>query len=226
MPKQWTDAEIRTLAKQTVDGRHQFLNARGEFLHAIVGTAQAELGGKSGKDGQLAALRAVYHRFKGIVEKTIASDEVLIEDGFARKEIGLERNRRMNFTRSSYGTIKRWLRADGHDLMKLDSNKVSKSQLERESPPPKKHTLNSKRINARAKKHLGDLLSFTREVAKDNQPQAIVVVEKALEQLIMLNTEMRAERKTTTDATTAARESRPLRISGKIFELVGLPTPK
>lgn len=216
--KSWTESEVRAIARQFVEGRQKNLQARGEYFRALVETAQAELGGESGKDGQLAALRAAHHRFYPVVQKAIATDEILIEAGFARKDVALERNRRLNFARSSYGTIRSWLRAEGHDLMKLNAKTVTKSQLENDSPLRRKHPLTSKRINARAKKYLGTLLDFTKEIAKVDQAQAVMVVEKALERFIQLSAQLRGgERKTTTDAKVAVLEMRPLKIGKDVF---------
>lgn len=183
MSKAWTEDRIRALARQTVDGRQQTLNARGTYFRALVETAQAELGGKAGPDGQRVAVRAVHRRFKPIVEKAIATDAILLEDGFARKEIALERNRRLNFTRSAHGTIQRWLRAEGHDLMKLDPGKVTKSQLLNDAPPTRPHAFNPKKAKAGAAKRLEALLGFTRQVAKADQAQASTIITQAIAQL-------------------------------------------
>lgn len=181
--KTWTIADIRTLARQTVDGRHQTNTARGEYFHALVGTAQAELGGKAGSEGQRAAVRAAHRKFYPVVQEAIATDAIIAAAGFARKDIALERNRRLNFARSAHGTIQRWLRAEGHDLMKLDAQKVTKSQLLNDAPPTRKHALTSKRIKARAGKILDGLLGFTRQVAKHDQDQAAAIITQAISQL-------------------------------------------
>lgn len=183
MSKIWTAAEIRTLAREAIEGQHKMHAGRGAYFKALVETAQAELGGKSGQSGQLAAVRAVHHRFYPVIQETIASDEVLLAAGFPRKGVPLERNRRLNFARSAYGTIRRWLRADGHDLMKLDSQKVTKSQLLEEAPPTRKHALTPKRVKARAGKLIEGLLSFTRQIAKADQEQAAVIAALAIAQL-------------------------------------------
>lgn len=215
--KAWTNADIRALARETVDGRQKTLAARGSYFRALVETAQAELGGKAGQEGQVAAVKAAHSRFYPIVQEAIATDDILTAAGFARRDVALERNRRMNFTRSAYGTIKRWLRGEGHDLMKLDATKVSKSQLLNEAPPPKRHTMNAKRINARAKKHIKDLTNFTRQIASVDPDQANVVAQDALEQIIKLIARLGTERKTTTDAKVAAAEMRPLKVAGRVF---------
>src|SRR6185437_16897014 len=105
-------------------------------------------------------------RFYEIVADSIASDEILLESGVPRKRVALERNRRTNFARSAYGTIRRWLRAQGHDLMKLDAGKTTKSQLLQEAPPTRKHALTPQRVQLRANKLIDGLVAFTRQVAK------------------------------------------------------------
>lgn len=189
MSKAWTVGEIRTLARQTVDGRHQIATARGAYFRALVETTQAELGCKSGQDGQLAAVRAVHRKFYPVVQEATTTEDIAHSPKSApaeRKRRALERNRRTNFARSAYGTIRRWLRAEGNDLMKLDSQKVTKSQLLSEAPPTRKHALTSKRIKARAGKLTDSLLGFARQIAKSDPEQAAVIAAAAIAQLSRL----------------------------------------
>lgn len=214
--KAWTVGEIRNLARQTVEGKEKVLAARGEYFRALVGTAQTDLGGKADQDAQRAAVKAVHRKFYEAVWDAIATDEILLAAEIPRKRLGVERNRRLNFARSSHGTIQRWLRAEGHDLMKLDAKNVSKSQLDKEAPPTRKHALTTKRIKARAGKLLDNLLGFARMVAKADQAQAVVLVQQAIEQLAKLQAATTAS-KLTTDVKVAANESRPLRLGGTVF---------
>lgn len=189
MSKAWTVSEIRTLARQTVDGRQQTLNARGAYFQALVSTAQAELGGKAGQEGQLAAVKMVHRKFYPIVLEAVTTPDIAVSNKATpteRKRRALERNRRSNFARSAYGTIKRWLRADGHDLMRLDPEKVTKSQLLSDAPPTRKHALTPERVQARADKFVGGLLSFTRQLAKTDQAHAARIANEAIEQLVKL----------------------------------------
>lgn len=213
--KAWTAGEIRTLARQTVDGRKTMTTARGAYFRALIETAQAEIGGKADQPAQLAAVKVVHRRFYPVVQEAIATDEILLEAGIPRKGTALERNRRLNFARSAYGTIKRWLRASGHDLMKLDAQKVTKSQLLEESPPTRKHALTAERIHARADKLIGGLLVFTKQVAKVDQAQAVQVLHEAMERLVKQIAATGVQ--TTTDASVAAQELRPLRMGGRVF---------
>lgn len=224
--KAWTASDIRSLARQTVDGRQQLATARGAYFRALVETAQTKPGSKAGQKGQRTAVRAVHREFYPIIQKTIATDAILVAAGFPPKGVALERNRRLNFARSAHGTIQRWLRADGHDLMKLDPLKVTKSQLLSEAPPTRQHALTPKRIKARADKLIGGLLTYTRQIAKVDPVQATNTVNDALEQLIKLSARIGVERKTTTDATVASREMRPLRVGSNTYWPIELPIAK
>jgi hypothetical protein len=216
--KAWSAGEIRTLARQTVDGRKAITTARGAYFRALVETAQAELGsGKAGAEGQHAAVKAVHRRFYPIVQEATTTSDIEPSTKVApaeRKRRSLERNRRTNFARSAYGTIRRWLRAEGHDLMKLNAAPVTKSQLLSEAPPTRKHALTPRRIHARADKLIGNLLVFTRQIGKVDQVQAAAVANEAIEQLVKL---LAAGARATTDAQAAIEEQRPLRAAGKLF---------
>lgn len=224
--KAWTESDIRALARRVIEGKEKLIEARGEYLRALVSTAQIELGGQAGQAGQRAAVKAAHDRFYPEVTKSIATDAIIAAAGFARKDVALERNRRTNFARSAYGTIRRWLRAEGHDLMKLDPEKVTKSQLLKEAPPTRKHALTSKRIKQRTKTLIGGLLDYTRQIAKVDEEQATAMANDAIEQLIKLVARMGAERKSTTDAAVAARENRPLKVGSRTFMHIDLPIAK
>lgn len=217
--KAWTAGDIRVLAKRTVDGRKEVSTARGAYFRALIETAQFELGGKTDQAGQLAALKAVHRRFYPVVLDAVTTADIAHVDKAPkaeRRRRALERNRRSNFARSAYGTIKRWLRAPGNDLMKLDSQKVTKSQLVEESPPTRKRALTPERVHARAGKLIGSLLGFARQVAKIDRVQANTLANEAIDQLIKLVASNGAAA-STTDAAIAAKEQRPLRAAGQLF---------
>lgn len=215
--KAWTAAEIRALARQSVEGRQAIATARGAYLRALVETTQAEIGGKADQAAQLGALKTVHRKFYPVVQEATTTPDIVHSNKSPpgeRKRRALERNRRTNFARSAYGTIRRWLRASGNDLMRLDAQKVTKSQLLNEAPPTRKHALTKERIQARAGKLITNLLGFTRQLAKLDEQQAADVVDDAIEQLVRLRA---ANMKVTTDAHTATQEQRPLRLGGAIF---------
>lgn len=212
--KTWTPSEIRALARQTVDGRAVITTARGAYFRALIETTQAELASKADNAASLAALKVVHRKFYPVVQEAIATDAILLEAGFARKDVALERNRRLNFARSSYGTIKRWLRDPEHDIMKLNAAKTSKQQLLNEAPPSKKHALTRERAQKKANKLIGDLLGFTKQLSKADEAQAREVLNQAIVKLTMQFTD---STRTTTDASVATAEGRPLRVGRAVF---------
>lgn len=213
--KAWKAGEIRDLARKTVDGKNTTIKARGAYFRALLETAQAELGGPVGQSSQRAAIKAAHRRFYPIVQEAIATDEVILADGFVRKDVALERNRRLNFARSSYGTIQRWLRASGHDLMKLDTTKVSKSQLEKEAPSARPHQVTPERVQARASKLVDGLVEFTQQVAKTDRVLAAGLIRDAMDRLFK---QMATGTHATTDAHVAVQEGRMLRVGRTLFQ--------
>lgn len=171
--KTWSASDIRALARQTVEGRKAVTAARGEYLKALVGTAQLEIGdNKLDQTEQRKIVSDVNQRFQAIVTEAIATDEILLAAGIARKGVALERNRRLGFVRTNLHTVRRWLRAPGHDLLKLDPAKVSKAQLLAEAPPANKHALTRRRVQAKADKQVASLLVFLKALAKTDQRHA------------------------------------------------------
>lgn len=215
--KAWKAGDIRDLARKTVDGKNTTIKARGNYFRALLETAQAELGGSSGQSSQRVAVKAAHRRFYPIVQEAIATDEVILADGFTRKEVALERNRRLNFARSSYGTIQRWLRAPGHDLMKLDTTKVSKSQLEKDAPPARPHQVTPERLQARAGKLVDGLVGLHQQVAKTDRALAATLLREAMDRLFG---QISSGATATTDAHVAVQEGRLLRVGKTLF----LPT--
>ena len=179
----WTAQRIRALAHQYADGKTALSTARGAYLRALIETTQAALGGKADTAAQLAALKRVHREFSGYVEKAIATDEILLAAGVPRKSLGQARNRRMNFVRTQYGPLRAWLRVGGHDLIKLDSKQVTKSQLVKEGPPPRKHVLTQERINRKSRKLVEEVTDFARQVAKADHSAAVHMLKDAIERL-------------------------------------------
>lgn len=215
--KMWSRGDIRNLARQTVDGRSAIVTARGAYFRALVESAQAKLDGNADPVAQMAALKAVHRTFYPVVQEATATPDIRLDKKvppLERKRRALERNRRTNFARSAYGTIRRWLRAPGHDLLKLDTEKVTKAQLLEQAPPTRKHALTSERIQMRADRLVGQLVGFTRQIAKVDQAQAAKVVEAAMQQLMKFTA---SHVQATTDASVAAREGRPLRVGKNVF---------
>lgn len=179
----WTAQRIRALAHQYADGKTALATARGAYLRALIETTQAALDGKADNAAQLAALKRVHLEFSGYVEKAIATDEILLAAGIPRRGLAQARNRRMNFVRTQYGPLRAWLRVAGHDLMKLDSKHVTKSQLAKEGAPARKHVLTQERIGRKCRKLVEGVTDFARQVAREDQTAAMGVLKEAIERL-------------------------------------------
>lgn len=216
--KMWSLDEIRELARQTVDGKKAVTTARGAYFRALVESAQVELRGKGpvSQAEQVAAVKKVHRRFYPAVEEAvnydIKKDRKNSKDERDRRT--LERNRRTNFARTAYGAIKKWLRAPDHDLLKLDPQQVTKSQLLDEAPPSRQHTMTPKRIQARGGRLIDQLVRFAKQIAKGDEKQAAKIVEEAMQELVKFTT---AHIQATTDVRVAAREGTPLRLGKKVF---------
>ena len=185
--KTWTTSEIRALARQTVDGKKAIATARGAYFRALIETTQAELGtGKSDQAAQLSALKSVHRKFYPVVQEATLTDDIAPNSKLAapeRKRRANERNKRTNFARTAYGTVRRWLRSPTHDLMKLDAKTTTKSQLLKDAPPTRPHALTAERIQRKVHKLVGGVSDFARQVAKADQTAAISVLKDAIERL-------------------------------------------
>ncbi len=216
-PKKWTPAEIRAIARQTVDGKKAILTARGEYFRALIETSQAELSTRSDSRSQLSTVKAVHRRFYPIVKEATTTEDIADGPRLTKEESrrrALERNRRTNFARSAYGTIRRWLRAPGHDLRRLDAAKTSKSQLLSDAPPVRPHQMTPERLKKKAAKLTGSLLEFVRDAGRTDPQYAAHVVNEAMVALAKI---VASNTHPTTDAKVAAEEQRPLRVGRVVF---------
>jgi len=217
--KTWTTSDIRKLAKRTVDGRTAIATSRGEYFRALIETTQADL--KNGGPDQtaavqLAALKAVHRRFYPVVQEATTTKDIEHAERLSKAESrrrSLERNRRTNFARSAYGTIRRWLRAPGHDLLKLNAQGVTKSQLLTEAPPTRKHALTPERVQAKADRLIGGIVGFAEQVAKSDRAQAANLVHEIVQRLYQKVLGLQP----TKNASVATNEGRPLIVGRKVF---------
>lgn len=204
--KTWSDSDIRKLARNAAQGD----TSRGAYLRALIETAQAE-------GGTVAALKATHARFYPVVQAAVITPDIAPANRAAapeRKRRALERNRRSNFARSAYATVRRWLKVEGHDLMALKAVSVTKSQLLAEAPPAKSRTLTPERAQARANAMTKRLLDFTKQIAKTDRVQAAEVINGCMQQLAQ---SMFTGAHATTDVAVARAEHRPLRVGRATF---------
>lgn len=216
--KMWSLTEIRSIARQTVEGKVVVSTARGAYFRALVESTQSELDGETDQAKQIAAVKKVHRKFYPVVQEATTTDDIKLNKKASREErrrCALERNRRGNFARSAYGTIKRWLRASGHDLLKLDPDKVTKLQLLNEAPPTRKHALTHARIHAKAGRLIDQLVGYAKQIAKVDRVEGAAIVEEATQRL--LKQVLAVGITPTTDAAIASSERRPLRVGKTVF---------
>src|SRR5581483_6108810 len=177
-------------ALQTVEGKQAIVTARGAYFRALIETTQAELAETKpdARDarGQLTALRLVHKKFYPVVQEATTTEDIEHNPRLSKEERrrrALIRNRRTNFARTAYGTIRRWLRAPNHDLMTLNTAKVTKADLLADAPPTRKHALTPERVQARADSLIDRVVSYAKQVAKMDPMQGARVLSEAVERL-------------------------------------------
>lgn len=204
-------SDIKELVTQGVRAEHTLQSTRGLYFRALIGTTQAR-----GGDG--ATLRAVHQEFYAVVLEAVVTPDiakasrVLPEE---KKRRARERNRRSNFARSAYGTIRRWLSIEGHDLMSLKPAKVTKTQLMAETPTRVRKPLSEDKAAKRCEALMGRVLDFTRTLAASRPDQARKLLDEAINRAVQELA--RGAITPTTDAAAAQEEHRPLRIGKTLF---------
>lgn len=209
-------ADIETLARDHARAVIMQESSQLTYLRALVATAQSELGLKvrertaPAKVGQVnqdqtSTIAKVHDRFYTVVLRVAA--EQWPKDA-------LERNRRTNYARSSYSTLRTWLLA-GYDLASLAPGKVTKASLAvtRLNSAPKQSTLERK-----VDRGIESVRESLQSLAKMDQEAAITYAEKMLSEVTQILTEM-GKTAIKEDVAKAAAERRPVvfRKSGGTF---------
>lgn len=203
-----TIADIEALAREHALACVAQDRSQSTYLKVLVGTVQSELGLKhrertvNSKPGevnreQLSMVAKVHDRFYTVILR-------VVQEQWPRD--AKERNRRSNYARSSYGTLRGWLNA-GHDIGALAPGKVTKSALSVQkggSSAPKQGAL-----ERRAARAIESLRESVQQLAKLDQGAAIEAAELVLAEVTQLLTEM-GRTPVREDAARAASEHRPL----------------
>lgn len=213
-----TAADIETMARDHVAAFDAQNIVQTTYLKALVATAQAELGikirernaslkavGEPNAD-QMAAVAKVQDRFYTVVLRVCT-------ERWPRDS--LERNRRSNYARSSYGTLRAWLVA-GHDLSTLAPSKVTKAMLAIERNNSTGRKPKQSVLERRADRGIESLRETLQELAKVDQGAAISYAEKMLSEVTQMLTEM-GRTPVRENAKRAFAERRPLRTKEGVF---------
>ena len=107
-----TASDIRTLVRSLFKADDKGSSLQGDYLKCLVGTTQHEI--KAGEIDPLKALNMVHDKFYAEV---VAADKD-----------------RTGFARSAKSTLLAWMRVEGHDVLKLKPDNVTKASLAQETP--------------------------------------------------------------------------------------------
>jgi hypothetical protein len=217
-----TTAQITALTQSNLEAAGEMEQTRTTYFRALIGTTQAELKGTKDitPEMQLVSLNLVHKRFyaavlAAVTTADIASSERLRAEEKTRR--ALERNKRSNFARVAYGTIKRWVKSGGHDLMTLRPPNVTQGQLRAETPARAVivRKLTPEAAKARVDTWVENVLNATRAIADSDPLQARAVLDDALQRIA--KELFGGAVQTTTDPATAMKEHRPLRAANGVF---------
>lgn len=212
-----TEADIKQLTQDYIRANDGLVSTRSTYLRALIGTTQSEAHSTPADAPKV--LQSVQARFFAVVLATVTADGELSDHHRLKPEErtrrSLERNRRTNFARSAYSTIRRWALA-GHDIMSLSAAKVTKNQLRDETPVKKvKRKVTPDIARARADASIERVLQATRALANDDPMQARAVLDEAMQKIA--RELFQGAIAPTTDAAVAVREHRPLKAAGGTF---------
>ncbi len=216
-----TAEDIQELTRSNLDAVKDIETTRQTYLRALIGTTQAELKGtKEITEGmQVKSLAIVQKRFYTAVLAVITTADIADNPRLRPEEKtrrSLERNRRSNFARSAYSTLKSWLQS-GKDLTTLKPATVSKSQLAAETP--RRHmaarAVKPDKIRGKVEALITSLLNSTRQLANADPVEARKVLDEAMQAIA--KELFQGAVQPTTDAATAVKEHRPLRVGNGMF---------
>lgn len=216
-----TPADIVAIAKAYSEAVDVGGQNRANYLRALVGTTQSELGAKPrlrasseaeptlDKEAvrvQMAALDAVHERFYEIVLHAVSGNAE-------------ERNRRSNFARSAVSTCRAYVRA-GFDITALAAARITKAALAAMVPVRKPRPVGAAVLRRRADKALATLSKIGEALGKVDKGQAVEVLEAAIERLSGRLASL-GKAGPVTDAKRALRERRPLKTGVGTFHPIG-----
>lgn len=172
-------ADIRELATEMFSAVNAGRQSRATYLRALIGTTQARLKDKTAPEDQRRMLKSVQEEFKiyvlEVVDKEIAD--------VPKRQQAHERNRRMNFARTAYATVRGWLRVDGHDIHSIPVAKITKNELAGQAAPRNPHKPTPERTQAKITKYVQGLLTAIRPYAIEDSAGAREVLEEAIRML-------------------------------------------
>jgi hypothetical protein len=217
-----TVEDVKELTRNAMDASAQVSETRQTYLSWLIGTTQAELRGTKDITDEMQAksLAIVHKRFYPAVLEVVATADIADVPRLRAEEKtrrSLERNRRSNFARSAYSTVKSWLKSGSRDFMALKPDRVTKSQLLAETPRSNVvRAVKPDKVRERVTEFVEKVLNSTRQLANSDAAGARAILDEAL-QRIAKELFQGAGVTPTTDAVIAAKEHRPLRTGNMLF---------
>lgn len=213
-----SESQIQLLASRYTNGLQTQDWVRGSYLKVLIaGTQKAavEAGAKT-PDLLLESLNKIHEAYYAIVLRGIATPDVADAEGLDPEERttrSLERNRRSNFARTAKAVLAAYIKAGG-DLMRLDVTTTTKTELQAFATSMRGANDD---MSAQHKAQLAAdrVEQLVRELADEDQKQAIRTVQELMARMSAILTEFGCQ--TTTKTMVALREHRPLKLAEGTF---------
>jgi len=211
-----TEADVENLARDYLAAQNQSTAVGSTYLKVLAASAQQEARDKNPIKGTTAdevasmyarAVSAVHKRFYPIILRTMTTPDIAKAPNLKPEERTrrmMERNRRTNFARSAYSTLRAWVRA-GHDLLTLNIEKVTKRILIAGLPPAKPTRLTTARLVSSGQTATMRLTKFIKRLRSRDEVQAAQVVASALDEF---------------NAVLGLRGKNKLRLQGRVGQII------
>lgn len=213
-----TESQIQLLASRYTNGLQTQDWVRGSYLKVLIaGTQKAAVeAGAKAPELLLENLNKTHDAYYAIVLRGVATLDVMDHeelDSEERTMRSLERNRRSNFARTAKAVLTAYIKAGG-DLFRLDVMNTTKTELQAFATSMRSANDD---LSAQHKARLAAdrVEQLIRELADEDQKQAIVTVQELMARLSLFLSEF--GRATTTKTMVALREHRPLKLAEGTF---------
>jgi hypothetical protein len=212
-----TASDVAAMGRSLLKASEAGQLARANYLRALVGTSQARLADAEEVTERLVlrAVREVHKLFYEALQEVLHADikDHPRLDKTERKRRAKERQRRTNFARSAKSTLTSWIKA-GHDLLKQDPAKVTKTAL-RDALPKRRHAKPVPAVALRAAaRHTKGLITQIKYLERTDPEAAKIAAEETVQQLIKLLAE---GARATRDPVEAQSERKLLRAGSGTF---------
>jgi len=211
-----TEADVENLARDYLAAQSQSAAVGSTYLKVLAASAQQHVRDTTPiKPTTVEATTALYargvaavhKRFYPIILATMTTPDIAKAPNLGpveKSRRATERNRRTNFARSAYSTLRAWVRA-GHDLLTLNIEKMTKRLLIAGLPPAKPSRLTTARLVSSGETATLRLTQFIKRLRMRDEVQAAQVVASALDEF---------------NAVLGLRGKNKLRLQGRVGQII------